>query len=282
MRPFSSGRRRKDARIQAILGGMVCFFLLALLCCGAGARPEYSPLTIGSRAPAFCLPGTDGKRHCLEDYAASKVLVIAFICDHCPTSQLYESRIKRLLTDYQARGVALVAIQPNNPDAVRLDEMGYTYVGDSLAEMKICARFRQFNFPYLYDGENQKVSAAYGPSATPHLFIFDSQRRLRYQGRVDNNIREPLVTKHDARDAIDAVLAGKTVAVAKTPSVGCSQMDLQRSRTSRGDEGDREKTCQPASDRCRRSEGASQQRHRKAAFGGLLGNLVRAVPAGNA
>jgi thiol-disulfide isomerase/thioredoxin len=100
--------------------------------------------------------------------------------------------------------------------------MGYTDVGDSVEEMKIRAEYRHFNFPYLYDGENQKIATAYGPSATPHLFIFDADRKLRYQGRLDNNVREPLVTKHDARDAIDALLASKPVLVTKTPSVGCS------------------------------------------------------------
>ena len=179
-------------------------------------------LAIGTPAPDFCLPGVDDKTHCLKDYGASKVLVIAFICNHCPTSQLYETRIKQLAEDYKDKGVELVAIQPNNPDAVLLDEMGYTDVGDSIEEMKIRAQYRHFNFPYLYDGENQKIATAYGPSATPHMFIFDADRKLRYQGRLDNNVREPLVTKRDARDAIDSILSGKPVLVAKTPSVGCS------------------------------------------------------------
>ncbi|PYX41393.1 MAG: redoxin [Acidobacteria bacterium] len=187
--------------------------------CDEGGPPT---LAIGSSAPDFCLPGIDGHTHCLKDYASSKVLVIAFTCNHCPTAQLYESRIKQLAADYRERGVALVAIEPNNPNAVRLDEMGYTDVGDSFEEMKTRAAYRHFNFPYLYDGETQKISRAYGPTATPHLFIFDGERRLRYEGRVDNNPREPLVTLKDARNAIDALLANKPVPVAKTPSVGCS------------------------------------------------------------
>jgi thiol-disulfide isomerase/thioredoxin len=150
------------------------------------------------------------------------VLVIAFTCNHCPTAQLYESRIKQLAADYKDRGVTLVAIEPNNPNAVRLDEMGYTDVGDSFDDMKTRAGYRKFNFPYLYDGETQKVSHAYGPSATPHLFIFDKDRKLRYEGRVDNNPREPLVTVKDARNAIEALLSNQTVKVPKTPSVGCS------------------------------------------------------------
>ena len=180
------------------------------------------PLAIGASAPDFCLPGIDGKTHCLKDYATAKVLVIVFTCNHCPTAQLYESRIKQLAADYQDRGVTLIAIQPNNPMAVRLDEMGYTDLGDSFDEMKIRAAYRHFNFPYLYDGEDQKIAREYGPAATPHVFIFDSERKLRYQGRVDNNPRENLVTRKDARIALDAILAGKPVAVAKTPSVGCS------------------------------------------------------------
>jgi thiol-disulfide isomerase/thioredoxin len=188
----------------------------------AEEAPAHPTLAIGSPAPDFCLPGVDGKTHCLKDYAASKILVVAFICNHCPTSQLYETRIQQIAADYKDRGVQVVAIQPNNPNAVRLDEMGYTDVGDSLAEMKIRAAFRHFDFPYLYDGDDQKVAAAYGPTATPHLFIFDAARKLRYQGRVDNNIRQPLVTVRDARNALDALLAGKPVPVPTTPSIGCS------------------------------------------------------------
>jgi peroxiredoxin len=210
---------------------ILSFVFLALLALPAIADDDEIKLPtmpIGSSAPDFCLPGIDDKTHCLKDYAESEVLVIAFTCNHCPTAQLYEGRIKQLAADYKEKGVALVAIEPNSPKAVRLDEMGYTDVSDSLEEMKIRAAYRHFNFPYLYDGETQSVSRSYGPSATPHLFIFDKNRKLRYQGRVDNNPREPLVTKQDARNAIDALLAGKPVAVAKTPSIGCSTKWLSK------------------------------------------------------
>jgi peroxiredoxin len=179
-------------------------------------------LAIGSPAPDFCLPGIDGKTHCLKDYAAARVLVVIFTCNHCPTAQLYETRIKQLVSDYQGRSVAFVAIQPNNPQAVRLDELAYTDVSDSFEDMKVRAAYRHFNFPYLYDGETQKVARAYGPTATPHVFIFDAARKLRYEGRVDNNPRPQYVTRQDARIAIDELLAGKPVEVASTPSVGCS------------------------------------------------------------
>lgn len=203
---------------------LACLLVESGFCISAAAADENGPppLAIGASAPDFCLPGIDGQTHCLKDYAGSKVLAIVFTCNHCPTAQLYESRIKQLADDYRGRGVTLVAIQPNSPKSVRLDEMGYTDIGDSFEDMKIRAAFRKFNFPYLYDGETQKIARAYGPAATPHLFIFDAERKLRYQGRVDNNPREQLVTSLDARNAIDAILAGKSVPLPKTPSVGCS------------------------------------------------------------
>ena len=196
---------------------------VCLVAAGAKAAEEHPPtLAIGSAAPDFDLPGIDGKNHRLSDYAAAKVLVIVFTCNHCPTAQLYENRIKALAADYRDRGVALVAIQPNNPKAVRLDELGYTDLSDSFEEMKTRASYRHFNFPYLYDGETQSVARAYGPVATPHVFIFDQEHKLRYEGRVDDRPRENLVKRRDAREAIDALLAGKPVEVASTPAVGCS------------------------------------------------------------
>jgi len=188
----------------------------------AAAAAHPPTLAIGAAAPDFSLPGVDGKTHQLKDFGASKVLVVVFTCVHCPTAQLYEGRIKKLAEDYRERGVAVVAIQPNNPNAVRLDELGYTDLADSLPEMKIRAEYRHFNFPFLYDGETQAVARAYGPTATPHVFVFDQQRKLRYQGRVDSSQREALAKRQDARLAIDAVLAGQPVATEKTPTVGCS------------------------------------------------------------
>jgi peroxiredoxin len=179
-------------------------------------------LKVGSPAPDFDLLGIDGKRHSLKSYAASKVLVVVFSCDHCPVAQMYEKRIKQLVTDYRDRGVAIVVIMGNDPKAVHASEKGYTDVGDSYAEMKIRAAYRRFNYPYLYDGDTQAVALKYGPTATPHAFIFDQQRILRYQGRIDSNPREELATKHEVRDAIDALLAGREVAVQNTPAVGCS------------------------------------------------------------
>ena len=195
------------------------FFLISAALIADEPHPT---LAIGSPAPDFLLPGVDGKTHKLADYSSAKVLAIVFTCNHCPTAQLYEGRIKKLADDYRGKGVTLIAIQPNNPNAIRLDELGYTDVSDSLDEMKIRAAYRNFDFPYLYDGDTQAVARAYGPKATPHVFIFDEERKLRYEGRVDNSQRESLVKTQDARNAIDALLAGKPVPVDHTGVFGCS------------------------------------------------------------
>ena len=196
--------------------------LLLLTSASLQAQPAHPILGLGSPAPDFALPGVDGKVHRLSDYAASPILVVIFTCNHCPTAQLYETRIKKLTDDYAGKGVKLIAIQPNDPTAIRLDELGYTDVSDSFEDMKIRAAYRHFNFPYLYDGATQSVSNAYGPKATPHIFIFDKQRILRYEGHIDNSQRESLVKTQEARDALDALLAGRTVAVSHTPVFGCS------------------------------------------------------------
>jgi thiol-disulfide isomerase/thioredoxin len=179
-------------------------------------------LKIGAQPPDFNLPGTDGTMHKLSDYASSKVLVVIFTCDHCPVAQMYEKRIKQLTADYARRGVFVVAINPNDPKAVHLSEMGHTDLGDSLEDMKLRAEYRHFNYPYLFDGATQAVALKYGPTATPHAFVFDAQRKLRYEGRIDNNTREELATKHETRDAIEAVLSGNPVAVTSAPAIGCS------------------------------------------------------------
>jgi peroxiredoxin len=197
------------------------------------ADEPHPTLALGSTAPAFALPGVDGKTHKLSDYASAKVLAIVFTCNHCPTAQLYETRIKKLADDYRGKGATVVAIQPNNPAAIRLDELGYTDVSDSSEDMKIRAAYRHFDFPYLYDGDTQTVARAYGPKATPHVFIFDQDRKLRYEGRVDNSQRESLVKTQDARNAIDALLAGKPVPVDHTGVFGCSTKWISKEDSAR-------------------------------------------------
>ncbi|MGH9470484.1 MAG: redoxin domain-containing protein, partial [Terriglobia bacterium] len=153
----------EDSIMPRRTGSILFLILLASAICGSAFAQNAPPtLAIGAPAPDFCLPGVDGETHCLKDYASAKVLVVIFTCDHCPMAQLYETRIKQLVSDYKGRSVAFVAIQPNNPKAIRLDELGYTDLSDSFAEMKIRAAYRHFNFPYLYDGDTQKVARAYG------------------------------------------------------------------------------------------------------------------------
>jgi thiol-disulfide isomerase/thioredoxin len=179
-------------------------------------------LELGSLAPDFDLPGTDGKRYRLADFARAQLLVIVFTCNHCPAAQLYEGRLKRMVDEYRPKGVAFVAIQPNAPSALAPRELNYTDVEDTLEGMKIRADYRRFNFPYLYDGDTQQVVERYGPKVTPHVFVFDRERRLRYEGRIDDNMRESLAKAHDLRDALEALLAGTEVPVPHTPVFGCS------------------------------------------------------------
>ncbi len=185
------------------------------------SNEDPQPLAIGAHCPDFRLPGIDGNDHALDDFRSARVLVVAFTCNHCPTAQAYEARFAKFHQDYKDKGVAFVAISPNDALAVRLDELGYTDLGDSLEDMKIRARDRNFAFPYLYDGETQQVSRQFGVLATPHIFIFDRDRRLRYQGRFDDQ-EVKAVTSHDAINAVTELLAEKPVKVETTRVFGCS------------------------------------------------------------
>lgn len=201
--------------------------LLALLAVGlvlshSLAAESFPPLALGAAAPDFKLPGVDGRDWALKDFAPAKALVVLFTCNHCPTAQYYEERVKQFAADYKDKGVALVAISPNDPKSVRLDELGWSDVSDSFAEMKLRAKERNYNFPYLYDGDTEAVSRAYGPAATPHVFVFDAVRKLRYAGAIDDSERVQHVKQHYLRDALDALLAGKEPPVAQTKVVGCS------------------------------------------------------------
>lgn len=183
--------------------------------------PGLKTLAIGAAAPDFQLPGVDGKDYALKTFADAKLLLVIFTCNHCPTANAYEKRIIDLHADYKAKGVALVAISPNDPKAVRLDELGYTDLGDSFEDMKLRAREQKFTFPYLYDGDKQEAAKAFGAMATPQVFLFDQERKLRYVGRIDDSdVKTP--TSHDTRNALDALLAGKPVLVETTRVFGCS------------------------------------------------------------
>lgn len=179
-------------------------------------------LAIGAPAPDFNLSGIDGKKHTLADWKSSPVLAVLFICNHCPASQLYENRILKMVTDYKAKGVQFIAIQPNAVAALAPHELNFADVDDSLESMKIHAKFKQFNFPYLYDGDTQNIAHLFGPKNTPHIFIFDKERKLRYEGRIDDAMREDRVKVTDARNAIDQLAAGKAVEFPQRPVFGCS------------------------------------------------------------
>jgi peroxiredoxin len=195
---------------------------IMLLSVVSAAQQTHPILAIGSPAPDFELPGVDGAIHRLSDYSTSAVLVVIFTCNHCPIAQMYERRIAQLAADYKDRSVSVVAIEPNDPKAITIDELDSSDMSDSLEEMKIRAQYKHLNYPYLYDGETQSVTDAYGPQATPHAFVFDRDRRLRYEGRVDNSYRSELVTTHEVRDAIDALLAHREVTIQHTGVFGCS------------------------------------------------------------
>ena len=206
--------------MRHITGAVVVTIFVAGL--GWSAPQEIKTLGIGDKAPDYSLPGVDGRQYKLADFRRADVLVIVFTCNHCPTAQAYEERIKKIAADYRNKGVVLVAISPNDPKAVRLDELGYSDMGDSFEDMKIRAKDMEYNFPYLYDGADQKVSRSYGPARTPHVFIFDRQRKLRYEGAIDDAEKPGLVKSRDARNAIEALLRGKKVAVERTRTIGCS------------------------------------------------------------
>lgn len=188
------------------------------------AIPEQpvTPLAIGADAPDFNLPGVDGKMYSLADFKAAKVLAIIFTCNHCPTAQAYEDRMIQVAADYKDKGVAFVAISPNSPLGLLYEELGYSDLDDDYESMKIRAKDKGYNFPYLYDGDTESASLKYGPEATPHAFVFDKDRKLRYIGRLDAAEKPGKGNSEDLRSALDAMLEGKSVAVPVTKTFGCS------------------------------------------------------------
>jgi len=142
---------------------------------------------------------------------------------------MYEERVQALTDDYRDRGVAVVAIEPNDPKAIRIDELDSSDISDTLDEMKIRFEYKHWRYTYLYDGDTQAVTRAYGPQATPHVFVFDKDRKLRYEGRMDNSYRKEMVKTQEARNAMDAVLAGHEVAVTHTGVFGCSTKWAEKS-----------------------------------------------------
>jgi thiol-disulfide isomerase/thioredoxin len=222
---------------------------LSLLACGAliaaeapttpapPAPPKVAPaadaphdLKIGEAAPDFSLIGIDDKTHTLAEYKDAKILVVAFLSNHCPDSHAAEPRLIKWYNEVKDKGVTIVAINPNNPDGLSIDELGYSKYNDGFDDMKKYAVDAHFNFPYLYDGETQAIAKAYGCLATPHIFVFDAERKLRYKGQFDDSrFGDPATVKtQDVKDAVDAMLAGKPVAKEVTKPHGCSTKWLSK------------------------------------------------------
>jgi peroxiredoxin len=169
-------------------------------------------LPLGSPAIDFDLMGVDGKKRSLASFSDKKVLVVVFTCNHCPYAKAYEDRLVGIQRDYAAKGVQLVAINPNDDKS---------YPEDSFPEMVKRAKEKGFNFPYLRD-ETQVVADGYGAVCTPHVFVFDQSRRLRYRGRIDDS-RDPTTVKSpDLRNALDDLLASREVRVPDMKPFGCS------------------------------------------------------------
>ncbi len=206
--------------------------LAAVPLCLAASAPEdgVHDLQIGEAAPEFSLPGIDGKTHTLAEFKDAKLFMVAFISNHCPDSHAAEGRLKKLAADHKDKGLVLVAINPNSPDGLSIDELGYSKYNDGFEDMKKYAAEQGFNFPYLYDGETQAVAKAYGCLATPHVFLFDEERKLRYKGYLDDSrYEDPATVKStDARNAVEALLAGHPVPVPVTKPHGCSTKWLSK------------------------------------------------------
>jgi len=163
--------------------------------------------------PTFSLPGVDGRTHASKDFSDKKALVVVFWCNHCPYVKAYEGRMIDIQRDYADKGVQVVAICSNDAS---------THPEDSFDNMKKNARQKGYNFPYLHD-ESQDVARAFRAEKTPHLFVFDSRRKLAYEGRIDDNHEDPeAVKRRYLREALDDILAGRPVREPTTFAIGCT------------------------------------------------------------
>jgi len=185
------------------VGSILTISLLAVT-----AAPVHATLQPGETAPDFKLFGIDYKYHSLARHAGAKAYVLLFTCNHCPVAKEYEDKLIEIAKTYQPKGVKFLAINPNPADVV---------AEDGFPEMQQRAKEKGFPYPYLYD-ETQEVARAYGAKVTPHIFVVAPDRKVLYEGAVDNRHKEP----HYLTDALDAILAGKTVEADNTAEFGCS------------------------------------------------------------
>lgn len=170
-------------------------------------------LQIGATAPDFSLPGIDGKTYSLASFKNAKLLVVVFACNHCPYVIGSEDRMKQFHADYKSRGLEMIAINSNETQ---------NHPTDSFQHMVSHAREKGLTWPYVRD-DSQEIARAYGALRTPHFYLFDADRKLRYTGRMDDNPRTPGAQKtHELRDAVEALLAGRNPPVQITNPIGCN------------------------------------------------------------
>lgn len=170
-------------------------------------------LEIGSKALAFDLPATDGKKYSLDSFKDSKYLVVFFTCNHCPYVINSDEVTRKIAERFAVKGVDFVGINSNSPN---------TYQEDDFEHM--VARMKEFNFPwkYLYD-KTQEIALAYGALRTPHFFVFDQNRKLVYTGRAVDNPREPAkITVNDLVQVLEELIAGKPITKSMTNPIGCN------------------------------------------------------------
>jgi thiol-disulfide isomerase/thioredoxin len=189
---------------------LIGFALLTVLTLAVFAPAEELP--IGETGPGFSLLGTDGKTYSLADMKDNKGVAVIFTCNACPYAKAFEDRIVKLAKEFQPKGIAFVAINPNDPARVP---------DDSYENMVARAREKGFVFPYLYDSTSE-VAAAYGAKVTPHIFLLDAGGKLVYRGRIEDETDAKKSKNFDLKNAIKALLAGKKVSVAETKAFGCS------------------------------------------------------------
>jgi peroxiredoxin len=203
---------------------LLALTLIATTCSFADDPPGWKQLEIGDAAPDFKLRGIDDRDWKLGDFDDSKVLMVYFTSNHCPVCHAHDPRLMTLLKELEGKDIKVVAINPNSGDGLRPDELGYSKYDDSFEDMKPYAADHGFTFPYLYDGETQKTAKAYGCRSTPHVFLFDKERKLRYRGRLDNSrFADPETVKtQDTRNAVLAILNDEEIKTPITKPFGCS------------------------------------------------------------
>lgn len=176
--------------------------------------PSTMMLPLGTAAPHFQLPDTEGRLVSLDDFKEAPALLVMFICNHCPFVQHVRAELAELCEEYQQKGVAVVGINSNDVEA---------YPDDSPEKMAEEAKRYLYTFPYLYD-ETQEVAKAYRAACTPDFYVFDRERKLVYCGQMDDSRpgNDVPVTGEDLRAALDAVLEEKPIPEPQKPSAGCN------------------------------------------------------------